>query len=603
MRKTRHLETIRFLTLLTAALLITAHQLGSSRAAAAESDILETRLARRSSPRLFRDLVWEYLITGTDADDDLEHRHRTLTNLLLEQYATPDELRGDHLERATALAEAIRILQLTHGDPPLADQTRRWLLDPVRGPALARLLTPADHLSGAREVADAIVRHDPEGSVEFDRLAMAMAVVWDHRERAAPHPQMGPTPPRLPETLELWTYFRDLYRSGQTLVPYRELDARTLCLVVDTPLPIAELEWGAANAGSSRSRWDRQFNAIAYNQPRLDAGEFAWPHGPYALPQILEHGGICVDQAYYAVMTARARGLPALLFTGEGRRGGHAWFAYLRGPDNWELDAGRDPRGGYVTGLTRDPQTQETLTDHQLRERTEALAGQRRTEEHVQLTLLAELLLKHDRHNAALAVAEQASQLFPLSERAWSVQEQVWRTRDSATDLQAFFARKARGLAESPERALEAALRADALPGIDGGTTVAESVLDTRTSRNRDDLARAAAVQEALQQYAGGELGSGRRTLERLLRQQQREGLKLLPVLDVYLDLAERHNQTDSAARFLKRYVPVLERFSLGVPGSRAQLQRRLLRALENAGQDREAQRLREELGLPDRQP
>ena len=64
------------------------------------------------------------------------------------------------------------------------------------------------------------------------------------------------------------------------------------------------------NSGSGRS-WGNKYGAIKYDTPRLAVNEFSWPgyNGFYTLENIEEHGGICVDQAYFAVMTGRANGV------------------------------------------------------------------------------------------------------------------------------------------------------------------------------------------------------------------------------------------------------------------------------------------------------
>jgi len=88
------------------------------------------------------------------------------------------------------------------------------------------------------------------------------------------------------------------------------------------------------------------------------------------LEEILEVGGICMDQSHFGTTAARAYGIPAASVGGDGNRGGHAWFAYLMPNHQWNMGNGfrpfNEPRNlpgtgryadGYANGHTRDPQT------------------------------------------------------------------------------------------------------------------------------------------------------------------------------------------------------------------------------------------------------
>jgi len=91
-----------------------------------------------------------------------------------------------------------------------------------------------------------------------------------------------------------------------------------------------------------------------------------WSGGPYTLANILQNGGICIDQAYFASEAGKARGVPTLLFGGEGQDGRHAWFGYLDSSHHWKLDAGRYDEQRLVTGIAYDPQTWRQISDHEL---------------------------------------------------------------------------------------------------------------------------------------------------------------------------------------------------------------------------------------------
>ena len=54
---------------------------------------------------------------------------------------------------------------------------------------------------------------------------------------------------------------------------------------------------------------------------KVDGKEVANQKMERTLPLILQEGGLCVDQAYFAAMVGKAKGVPTLLFRGAGLDG------------------------------------------------------------------------------------------------------------------------------------------------------------------------------------------------------------------------------------------------------------------------------------------
>src|SRR5690606_10512591 len=131
-----------------------------------------------------------------------------------------------------------------------------------------------------------------------------------------------------------------LDRSSIALHRIRRLAAAELKFVVDCSAPLTELTWAQRNVMAPLPQLTTTYDAIRYRNDRLAAGQFSWPARDYRLETILREGGICVDQAYYAVNAGKARGVPTLFFRGAGLDGRHAWFGYLTA-NGWVLDAGR----------------------------------------------------------------------------------------------------------------------------------------------------------------------------------------------------------------------------------------------------------------------
>jgi hypothetical protein len=71
------------------------------------------------------------------------------------------------------------------------------------------------------------------------------------------------------------------------------------------------------------------------------------------IEEILEVGGICMDQSHFGTTAARAYGIPAASVGGDGNRGGHAWFAYLMPNHQWNMGNGFRPfnESGKITGI------------------------------------------------------------------------------------------------------------------------------------------------------------------------------------------------------------------------------------------------------------
>ena len=65
------------------------------------------------------------------------------------------------------------------------------------------------------------------------------------------------------------------------------------------------------------------------------------PYKEYSFAEILKEGGICGDQSYFCVNTARAQGIPAMTIGGETDAGGHAWAGIKIDDDEWTTAIGR----------------------------------------------------------------------------------------------------------------------------------------------------------------------------------------------------------------------------------------------------------------------
>jgi hypothetical protein len=257
---------------------------------------------------------------------------------------------------------------------------------------------------------------------DYLSLAIALAVVYDQRlPEFWPHHQVAQelVPRAQPNLLAAFDFWVAAQESKSTLVDIRTLGPDVLKFVVDAPVEFSELEWAQENTRFPRTDWGRAFSSIKYVWPRIEARQYDWPGERYLLSEIQSQGGICVDQAYFAMLTGKARGLPTLYFSGQGSDGGHAWFGYLRGEGRWDMDCGRYENQNYATGEALDPQTWRSISDHELQNLAQSF---RRTPAYVGSSndiVMAELFEANGDSAAAGSALESAIATSPRNPEAW----------------------------------------------------------------------------------------------------------------------------------------------------------------------------------------
>ena len=484
------------------------------------------------------------------------------------------------------------------GTPPLPPDLVRWLCrDAPRLTQVADLLDPEDDAPGVARVLQTLYRHDPAGRDEWFALILAMAVVWDQPRPELPL-QAAPLP-YAPDLCNRYDYFRNLYASRKAKIAYARLTPQALTFVVDTPVPVSELTWAQKNVHESLTGWADSYFKIRYDESRLRTDRLVWPHGPYTLAAIRDRGGICTDQAYFATLTARAWGIPALIFIGEGRRGGHAWFAYMKSDTQWEMDVARYAYDKYVTGYTIDPQTQLPLTDHQLEfacNRAFGLPAYRTARRFIKL---AARLYQSGEPDTAWVLAREARRQVPLAEEAWSLQQRILIERDDARQLLALLQEKANVFRKYPDtlaliRQQEAVLQQALGKGASASATVKDAARQLQKA-GRDDLASQFSLQEARDMAKRGDGTQARRKLESWLKENRKEGQKVLPFVDEYLTLTKDIRQTAEAVQFLDGYLTSMYRQTRAdapLPEEALEFLARLAQAYENNGDTRNAGKL-----------
>lgn len=193
---------------------------------------------------------------------------------------------------------------------------------------------------------------------KFFNLALACAVVFDH-DIAIPEPLGGES---TVNGLSRYLWYIEKDEKGKLTAPVHRSSARDLVWVVCAPVATSELEWAIDKMHMGRGSWGNAYGMVEYLMERAVKG--LNPYEEYSFAEILKEGGICGDQSYFSVNTARAQGIPALVLAGETDLGGHAWAAIKTEADEWNTTIGRI--GGVSKGEGNNPQIGSSISEQEV---------------------------------------------------------------------------------------------------------------------------------------------------------------------------------------------------------------------------------------------
>ena len=198
---------------------------------------------------------------------------------------------------------------------------------------------------------------------KYFSLAVACAVVFD-RPLAIPHP-VGKVKYGVESTvnsLQRYLWYVDKNEKGKLAAPVHHSSARDLIWVVCAPITTSEMEWSLDKMQLRRKNWGQAYGMITYLMERAANG--LNPYQEYSFSEILKEGGICGDQSYFCVNTARAQGIPAMTIAGETNSGPHAWAGVKIDSNEWTTGVGRI--GGASKGEAGNPQTGRPITEQEI---------------------------------------------------------------------------------------------------------------------------------------------------------------------------------------------------------------------------------------------
>ena len=299
-----------------------------------------------------------------------------------------------------------------------------WLFTNPRAIGLlADTLKPADKPQRVLEIWRDCWKSDRDGAEKYTALALAVAVDFDEPVEIDPRfygdwgdQSSSSSTARTPvyvDPVERYRFYRDADTRGMLKVDLSDLAPYELVWVVNAAVPSSELTWAEGHVQLGRQEWGRAYFSVRY---RMDEVVGKAIYDRYTLAEILKNGGVCADQAYFASVTAKANGIPAMSIGGQDGGVAHAWIQWEVGRNQWSEAGNYGHDGG---GTTDDPQTHRTWKEQELHEVT---APQRHSEGWAMTEgylKLASLFADANQPDLARMALDAAIQLTPQDKDAW----------------------------------------------------------------------------------------------------------------------------------------------------------------------------------------
>jgi hypothetical protein len=294
----------------------------------------------------------------------------------------------------------------------------RWLFS--RNEAMEELLLtiqPSDEGKSVLNFLIAARTDNPQNHEKYFSLAVACAVVFDNPVSIQnPIAESGSVAETRIQPLQRYRWYIEKNEKGKLAAPVHRQTARDLVWVVCAPVSTSELEWAISRMSGSRKNWGQNYGKVEYLMERAVNG--LNPYKEYSFAEILKHGGICGDQTYFCVNTARAQGIPAMDLSGETSLGAHAWAGIKIDSREWTTGIGRI--GGVSKGQAPNPQTGKPITEQ------EVLLWNDRQHQSPAITLnvfrhlwLAELFSATDQDEENAEAVRLANRLGPSFTETW----------------------------------------------------------------------------------------------------------------------------------------------------------------------------------------
>ena len=267
---------------------------------------------------------------------------------------------------------------------------------------------------------------------EYIKLAVAVSLVWDVEfPDSWPHQNVSinDLPVRNSHFSNPYDFIVQSHLNEKLFYDPRRMTIRELCFVIDTPVSNKELLYAQQIKIKKVNDLEGLYKMIPYDQNRINSNLYKWPYGQYSLLKIgAKNGGICMDQSYFVCQTAKAKGIPSILFMGQGRSGVHAWLGTFELGGGWDFTVGKWESEKYPVGYALDPQTWSKITNSEM-EYYLGSSGDSPSSSRGKVLLALALLNKNSPNFVNLI--RFSSSIMPRSIEPWDI-EFEWLTNNNA---------------------------------------------------------------------------------------------------------------------------------------------------------------------------
>ena len=367
---------------------------------------------------------------GDRTEDELLTMFREKRLFQRKEYPALRKLFADRFERA----HAAEIKQALGAD---FDEVQAWFADhpEAREEFFIAIDPQRDKIPTVFSIFNQLRKEFPDRFADYTQLAIATAVVWDDEgvidnlEGNARRSKATVPSDRL-DVLGNFKYLVDAEPMMQGRVQYAPWEFLTH--LVNQKTPRAEREWAMQNFVNRRVQIGKCYSDVPYDYLMLNSGDAqARLNGmQYTLPNLLQYGGVCSNQADFAARVSKSIGAPAEMVVGDGSDGeGHAWIMWVELSHMTKENVGftlqshgRYRAHNYYVGHLTDPQTGQSITDRQLELRLHTAGSDLQAKRHADLAMRAsEIILAQEdvtlkqRFEYLAAVID----LCPGNENAW----------------------------------------------------------------------------------------------------------------------------------------------------------------------------------------
>ena len=292
-----------------------------------------------------------------------------------------------------------------------------------------------DKVENALRVVNRLIKTHPKKSMSFWNMVIALAVTWDeprnvyyfkaHAERSG-----GIVPKELANCSDNFTYFINNEKALGT--NWKLLPWEFLIFSVDHQTPVGEREWALEHFVNKRERIGECYSEVPYDFKMLETKRRRTKlmGQQYTLPNLLNLGGVCAQQADFASRVGKSVGVPSAFVWGESVYGEmHSWVMWIQlkrvtaNQISFSLEShGRAKGDKYYVGILKEPRFGKRISDRHLELTLDNVATSPQNNRHAERLVDCYELFAQQRSFSAeqrLSFLMKIIELCPCNRRAW----------------------------------------------------------------------------------------------------------------------------------------------------------------------------------------